>query len=73
MAIWLMKSLSVNGGKSLDRNASDYPYKQDLLCSRAAYSLLGCLLLLLFNGWGLFLSSFGDSGVFASMCLRLCF
>jgi amino acid permease len=62
--------VTANGGKSLNRGASDYLYKQDLQGSRTVYGLLGCVLLLLFNGWRLFLSPFGASDVFAS-CINV--
>jgi yeast amino acid transporter len=62
--------VTANGGKSLIRNTSDYLYKQDLQAPRAVYGLLGCVPLLLFNGWRLFLSPFSASDVFAS-CINV--
>jgi amino acid permease len=56
--------------KSLNHNASDYLYKQALQGSRAVYGLLRCVLLLLFNGWCLFLSPFSASDLFAS-CINM--
>jgi amino acid transporter len=50
----------------LDRNASDYPYKTHLQSARAAYGLLGCVLILVVNGWRSFLSPFSGSDFFAS-------
>lgn len=65
--------VTANSGKSLSRNASDYLYKQDVQGSRAVYGLLGCVLLLLFNGWRLFLSPFSASDIFASCINALVF
>lgn len=53
-------------GPTLNRNASDYPYKTHLQSVRAAYGLLGCFLILLFNGWKSFLSPFSAPDFFAS-------
>lgn len=61
--------VTANGGKSLNRNASDYLYRQDLQGSRAVYGLLGCVLLLLFNSWRLFLSPFSASDVHQCACV----
>jgi amino acid transporter len=61
------------GGTLLNRNASDYPYKSHLQWVRALYGLVGCLLLLLFNGWRSFLSPFSAPDFVASYINLLVF
>ena len=58
--------VQTSDGPALNRNASDYPYKTHLQSARAAYGLLGCFLVLLFNGWKSFLSPFSSPDFFAS-------
>ena len=55
-----------NGGTMLNRNATDYPYKSHLQWTRAAYAVLGCALLLFFQGWKSFLPPFSTPDFFAS-------
>jgi amino acid transporter len=58
--------LATPNGIVLNRNASDYPYRSHLQWARAAYGLLGCSLLLLFNGWRSFLHPFSTADFLAS-------
>lgn len=58
--------LTTENGTFLNRNASDYPYKSHLQWARAAYGLVGCCLLLFFNGWRSFLHPFSTADFIAS-------
>ena len=55
-----------SSGTFLNRNASDYPYKSHLQWARAAYGLVGCALVLFFNGWKSVLPPFSTPDFFAS-------
>lgn len=58
--------LTSEKGLVLNRNAGSYPYKSHLQWARAAYGLLGCSLLLFFNGWRAFLRPFSPPDFIAS-------
>ena len=58
--------ISTPDGIFLNRNASDYPYKSHGQWLRAAYALLGCALLVIFNGWRSFLNPFSTPDFLAA-------
>jgi amino acid transporter len=58
--------ISTPDGIYLNRAANDYPYKTHLQPLRALYAIIGCTLLLIFNGWRSFLNPFSHADFLAA-------